>query len=302
MYNEELKSRYIKENQERNNFLKNQATILFNRCELYEQKLDKDIASFSTSEIIDYLKSFNSISLESIMNAVSQYKLYVDWCIENNIFIKDKQNHFKELNVDMLNKCVNTYLLQQSIITREWILQNWDALINPCERFILLGAFEGVGSVSKIAYKEFEYLTMDSFNTDTHELILSPNHIIEYSDELYRVACEAADTYELISYDRHGNERHIRLLNDNRIIKPRINATVGDYKNIISKKLSKIKRELNNPAISLNALKESGRKEMVIKLIEGGMNIENALSDEKVVRTYGVVQAKKRWVRKYYAE
>ncbi len=144
---------------------------------------------------------------------------------------------------------------------------------------------------------------MDSFNTETHKLILTEDHTIRYSEELYKIAQESADTYENIIYDKHGNERRVKLLeNDRRIIKPAANARVGDYKNIINKKLVKIKMELNNPAITLNALKESGRREMVDYLVKGGMTVDGALLDEVVIETYGYTQARKRWISKYYVE
>jgi hypothetical protein len=50
--------------------------------------------------------------------------------------------------------------------------------------------------------------------------------------------------------------------------------------------LGKIKMELNNPAITLNALKESGRREMVDYLVKGGMTVDGALLDEAVIETY----------------
>lgn len=144
---------------------------------------------------------------------------------------------------------------------------------------------------------------MDSFNTETHKLILTENHTIRYSEELYKIAQESADTYELITYDKNGNERRIKLLeNDRRVVKPAANAKVGDYKNIINKKLTKIKTELNNPAITINALKESGRREMVDYLVKGGMTVDGALLDDIVIETYGYTQARKRWISKYYVE
>ena len=301
MFNEDVKTIYIEANTTRNKSLKNNATILFNRCAAYEQRLNKDISCFSTSEIVDCLKSFNSVSLESLMNARSQYKLYTDWCINNHVFTKDYQNHFIEINNDMLKPCLNDFMKEHRVITREYILNNLDNLINPAERFILLGLFEGIGAGSKIAYKEFENIRIEMFNTETHQIEFE-NRVIKYSNELYQIAREAANTYDTITYTKNGGEKHIKLMDDERIIKPAINARTYDYRNIIDKKLRKIKEGLNNPAINMQSLKESGRIEMVKKLMEKGLSLSEALSDKEVINTYGPQPAKKRYISNYFAE
>lgn len=302
MYNENVKRLYIKQNSERNRNLEAQAAILFNRCEPYEVKLEKDICCFSTNEIIECLKSFNSVSLESLLVACSQYKLYVDWCIANHVMTKDYQNHFREIGSEVLRQCLNPYLKEYRTFTREWIMGNMDNLINPRERFILLGTFEGIGAGTKLAYEEFIDLKLNMFDTETHTLNLSPTRSIGYSDELYKLACEAADTYEYITYGRHGCVRHYKLEQNDNIIKFCVQARTYDYKNFMSKELRIIKQAFNNPAITFQSLKESGRIEMINKLIKGGMSLEEALSDKGMIATYGKVQAKKRYISNYFAE
>ena len=299
MFNEEIKRRYINENKARNLNLERQAEVLFNRCEAYEERIDKDICCFNTTDIIGLFKSYNTVSLESLMNAKSQYKIYTDWCIANKILVRDRQNHFREINNEMLRQCLNYYLKSQRVITREYILDNWDALLNPAERFILLGVFEGIGCNTNIAYKDFEDLTLSQFDTENGVLRLE-GRAIRYSKELYHIAQEASDTYETIAYDRRGVERHIKLIDTDTIVKPAKNARSCDYRNIMIKKMQKIKVALNNPVISFQTLKESGRIEMINGLVKRGMTIEAALSDAEVINTYGRMPAKKRYISNYY--
>ena len=61
----------------------------------------------------------------------------------------------------MLKRCLNYYLKTKRIITRDYIINNWDVLLNPAEKFIILGLFEGIGANTKIAYKGFDGLTID---------------------------------------------------------------------------------------------------------------------------------------------
>lgn len=300
MYNEAIKRRYIEENKYRNLNLERQCEILFNRCEPYEERLKKDIACFSMPEIIECFKGFNTVSLESLMNAKSQYKIYTDWCIS----VKDLsfnaelgyQNHFREINTEMLKRCLNYYLKTKRVITRDYILNNWDVLLNPSEKFIILGLFEGIGANTKVAYQDFDMLTINNFNPETHKLHIR-DRVIDFSNELYEVAKEAADTFENIVYNKNGNEMHIKLMPDDYgiIVKPACNARSVDYRNILIKKMQKIKDAFGNYMINLQTLKESGRIDMVNRLVAGGMNIEAAFMDKRVVTTYGAVPAKKRY-------
>ncbi len=235
------------------------------------------------------------------MNARSQYKIYTEWCIANQLFVKDRQNHFKEITDDMLKQCINEYQKERSVVTRDYIVGEWDCLLNPVEKFILLGLYEGIGSDPKVGYKDFENLRKECFDRETHELQLY-NRVIKYSEQLYELAKEAVNTYELIVYDKSGNERSYKLLDDDRIVKPGGNATTCNYRNIIGKKIAKIKRELNNPAINIQSLKESGRIDMIKRKMAEGKTLEEALSDPDVVNTYGRILSKKRYISNYFAE
>ena len=301
MFNEEIKRKYIEDNKDRNLNLERQCSILFNRSEPIESKLNKDICCFSTAEIIECLKSFNSVSLESLMNARSQYKIYTDWCIVKHILVKDRQNHFKEINDEMLRQCTNNFLKERSIVSRDYIIDMCENnLMNPAERFILLGLFEGIGS-GKLSYKDFEMLTMECFDVEKRKLQIG-KRLITYSQKLYEYAKEAANTYENIVYDKNGNERSMKLLEDERIVKPGANASICNYRQIINKKLAKIKQELNNPAINIQSLNESGRIEMINKLMESGKTREEALEDKEMLDKYGNIPAKKRYINSFLAE
>ena len=186
-------------------------------------------------------------------------------------------------------------------INRQYIFEKMDTLLNPAEKFLVLGLYEGIGANTKIGYSDFADLTLDNFDTELHKLRLT-NRMITYSNELYELAKESADTYENIVYDKNGNERRVRLSEDNRIIKPACNAKTDDYRNIISKKIRKIKEAFENPSMTMQTLKESGRREMINKLISEGKTEDEAMEDEEMLNTYGNLPGKKRYKLNYYAE
>ena len=164
----------------------------------------------------------------------------------------------------------------------------------------MLGLFEGIGANTKVAYKDFEGLTIHNFDIETHKLHIK-DRTIDFSDELYEVAKEAADTLENIVYTKNGKEMHVKLMQDDvgLIVKLACNAKSTDYRNILIKKMAKIKDAFGNYMINLQTLKESGRIDMVNRLVAGGMNIEAAFMDKRVIETYGGVPAKKRYFSNY---
>lgn len=196
MFNEELKNRYIKEKRESTiiglNFLERQFINISN----YEEELGKDLSNFTTPEIIEYYKILGSRSLESLTVINSQYSMYTQWCLQQNLVI-DSQNHYLEMNSDILFQCLNQTIIDKSVITREELLNMIYQLPNYRDQFIFLYLFE-VGKD-----KDFFSLThckLEDFDKEKKVLYLT-GRTPKVSDELIRIAEEAdkQDTYYSIT-------------------------------------------------------------------------------------------------------
>lgn len=137
MYNEELKQRYIREKRETTiiglNFLERQ----FINIAGYEEELGKDLSNFTTPEIIEYYKILGSRSLESLIVINSQYSMYTQWCLQQNLVL-DSQNHYLEMNNDILLQCLNQTIIDKSIVTREEFLDLIHQLPNYRDQFIFI--------------------------------------------------------------------------------------------------------------------------------------------------------------------
>ena len=196
MFNEELKNRYIKEKRESTiiglNFLERQFINISN----YEEELGKDLSNFTTPEIIEYYKILGGRSLESLTVINSQYSMYTQWCLQQNLVI-DSQNHYLEMNSDILFQCLNQTIIDKSVITREELLNMIYQLPNYRDQFIFLYLFE-VGKD-----KDFFSLThckLEDFDKEKKVLYLT-GRTPKVSDELIRIAEEAdkQDTYYSIT-------------------------------------------------------------------------------------------------------
>ena len=63
MYNAEVKFRFIEEKEAETTLPNNYLNRLFNRTEIYEDQLGKDVCNFTFNEIVDMYKSMRIFSL-----------------------------------------------------------------------------------------------------------------------------------------------------------------------------------------------------------------------------------------------
>ena len=188
MYNPERKQQYLLEVEQGNLAT---ITAYFKACEPIEEALDKDISCFNAKEIVGYYKSLSTASRLYLSTINSQLSLYTSWC-QNNDFLPDRQNHFNEITLDMLEECVNSALITQQYITRERLLQiiNENQFVNVSTNFLILAIFEGIGGKN---YSEITNLYPEDFSGD--EIVLSEYRHFPISKELKKLAIASANEY-----------------------------------------------------------------------------------------------------------
>lgn len=216
MYNEEQKNRYI--NMRENEVVVNKFTLrsYFERSEVLEKKLDKDVCNFSVYDIYELYKILNMSSLSSLSMLNSNYSMYTQWCLQEGL-VSDSQNHFLEITRENLSKCINKSLIQKKLVSREQIL-DWTShsLLNPRDQFIILSLFEFGKS------KNF----CDIYNAkiediDGNYMKLYSGRIVRISDELKNFAYNATEAKLYYTL----NERNpSKLVNNGTIIKEYHNA------------------------------------------------------------------------------
>lgn len=213
MYNEETKRRYIEYKEASTIMCDNYLYRVFEAVSSSEIKAGKDIADFTSNEIIDYYKLVNKASVDSLVTLNNTLSLYTQWYI-NELLSIDHQNHFSELTRECLSRCVNKCRVEYSIIQRNELLESIKDLPNPSDSFIILALFEGINGNN---YKELLKLHLSDFRDDT--VTLYDGRKINVSPELTKWASLSAEEkyyYRLI----REKEQSIKFLeSDDTIIK-----------------------------------------------------------------------------------
>lgn len=261
MYNNERKQRYIEE--------KTQQTILnpyflpnmFNKISVVEEEKGKDIADFSTYDILECYKRLNTTSLEFLRNLNSQLSTYTQWCMQQNL-VMDNQNHYFEIKDQMLKDSLNKFLFNIKFVTRETIVDWANQLLNAQDSFILLALFEyGRGQQWKdILQVKLEDVSKDSIKLPT-------GRTVRISPELRQYAIKAAEETIYNKYKTNGEFHEVNLLPSEYIVKDKYNAMYTDNKHRARVMIYNTERIYNYLGISdymtNGGIIESGKLHMV---------------------------------------
>ena len=262
LYNEEIKLRFISERNKEAILPENYLERQFRKTSDMEKELNKDLSNFTFYEIIEYYKLLNISSLDSLSVMNSQFSLYTQWCLQENL-VKDNQNHFLEINIDIMRGCVNKALFNMKIISKNTIL-NWvEQLPNPKDQFVLLGLFEGIKGKD---FCELLKLKPEDINKNNNTAKLFTGREIKISNKLSSIIDECV--LETKYYSITGNNTKIMpLINRGFIIKDYPNAkdNVSDF--FVGRKIyNSIMRILNYfdaGFMTANSIYESGKLYMI---------------------------------------
>jgi len=261
MYNEERKRRFISERNAEVTLPNDYLECQFNKISNVEETLSKDLCNFTFYEITEYYKLLNLTSTVSLSVMNSQFSLYTQWCLQQNL-VDDGQNHFLEMRNEDYNNCINKALLNLKIISRDTLLEWIGQLTNPKDQFILLGLFEGIRG------KDFcELAKLRKEDVVGNVATLCTGRKTQLSDKLVSIIedCISETKYYSIS----GKEKKVMPLIDNGyIIKdyPNTKDDVSDYQRG-RQVYNSIKRMLQYfdmfPIMSASSIVESGKIDMI---------------------------------------
>lgn len=206
LYNEEIKLRFISERNREVILPENYLERQFRKISDMERELNKDLSNFTFYEIIEYYKLLNIPSLDSLSVMNSQFSLYTQWCLQENL-VKDNQNHFLEITMETMKSCINKALFNMKIVSKDIIL-NWvEQLPNPKDQFVLLGLFEGIKG------KDFcELLKLRPEDINNNIAKICTGREIKISDKLCSIIDDCVS--ETKYYSITGNNTKVMTLID----------------------------------------------------------------------------------------
>lgn len=247
-YNQERKERYITERNAEASLMKYFLPRLFKNSMSFEVQYEKDVCDFTTPEIANMLKTFSYVSVNTLLGDVSQYAIYTDWCMENG-FVKDGQNHFREINRNNAEEYVNRAVMNQNVFNPKDI-RRWEVRLNNMSDIALVWLlFEGLSleEIGQIRPQDIVAVT-GNITTNLNEKIkvngMSFDRIAELNPQYMKIRNSTITTCNdrTIVVDSHISERMFdsmqetdycmadgrvfQLFDDGHIIKPVSNGKV----------------------------------------------------------------------------
>lgn len=299
MYNEEIKLRYLEESRDRNTALDILGTRMFKQIAYYEEELQKDCCCFTVNEIIIYYQRKCSTSVDSLNTLNSLFKGYTNWCLARNM-IEDNQNHYNEINLDILNNCLNYGMVNDKIITRKDLLFLIQNFMNASDKALLLAIFEGICGDNM---SELVNLKCEDIKTKNgkHVVKLFSGRKLEISEELYNYCRESQDCYVHYAENTHSIYQKNYNPSDKGVFK------IIDAKRVQSinrkslyNKLVRVKKIMNLNYLTTYTLLESGRIEMIRGIMkETGQSLDEILKSKVTEDRYGALKSWTNWKRKY---
>lgn len=185
MYNEQRKLQFLKERSEVA-ILSNNANHIFEKTEGREKKYDKDLCEWTSEEILDFYRYYNTSSFQALVLVHNILDSYTNWCLKNGL-ITDNQNHYKEIKTEAICKCVDTNALDEKIFTQEELLEEIRHLPNYQDQFIILGLFEGIPTkndcIRQVKISDLNGYELRLCNGETRTISKQLRHIMEEADK-----------------------------------------------------------------------------------------------------------------------
>ena len=179
MYNQEQKQEFIKVSV--NTDAGRAYGTLFKKTGAYEEELGKDVSNFTASEIKNLYCSFYSTSVETLLVYNTNLSIYTRFMIANGQ-VKDSQNHFDEIDNKVLLDCVNLTYIHRRILTREQLLADIKKLPNACQKWVVLGSFEGL-NIEDLCGAKISNIDKEGYLTYSDRRLLLSRELLEIAKE-----------------------------------------------------------------------------------------------------------------------
>ena len=143
VYNQEIKERFLN-SIDLSQYPPRWWERVFEKTFIFEQSKNKDLYSFTTPDIIEFYKFLDVASFTPLMVYNNNLIKYGQWALNENL-VFDGQNHFDELDTDMLFNCVSKIKMNKSILSYEdfsYLISH--QIKNEQDKYIFYCLFEGI--------------------------------------------------------------------------------------------------------------------------------------------------------------
>lgn len=234
----------------------------FKAIERYEKGYEKDVATFSTEEIIKMYTDFNFV-VAYTRRLNSLLRSYTDFYFSKKK-IYDCENHYSEINTETIRK----FVLKKPLLNYRDIIEAIEEIPNPCDAFLIYGIFYGISGsplLCEISLLKKSNIKEDGMiitlpGIDPYGEIIQEARSIVADELLYDLAKKAADEYTYISGNSYG--QYNKKMYTDKIVKP-----IGDNSSSedlpssyirIRRKIVSLSKKYFGEAVTANDIKWSG--------------------------------------------
>ena len=298
MYNAERKMQFLAEREE-SAVIAGNLINAFESAEEMEKRYGKDLCEWTSVEIINFYKYLSTSSVQSLVQLHNSLTNYTTWCILNGL-VKNNQNHFAEIKTQMLINCADVNNLVNCVVTRDQLLRDIKPIPNECDKFIILGLFEGI-LVSDDVMRNVKLSDLDG-----NILHLSNGIDLEISPELRHIMGRAA---EEMYYERYEAKRKKPILykHEDTIIRETVNNTSSNTTStiLIGGRYRRAIRYIGySDGTTMKVMRESGRLHYMRKIAtEYNVTMEETVTNHvirvKHERIFGKIQNQTTYLSTY---
>ena len=300
VYNQEIKERFLN-TIDLSQYPPRWWERVFEKTSIFEQSKNKDLYAFTTPDIIEFYKFLDVASFTPLMVYNNNLIKYAQWALNENL-VFDGQNHFDELDTDMLFNCVSKIKINQSILSYEdfsYLISH--QIKNEQDKYIFYCLFEGIKGKN---YQDI--VNMKLTDIDENKMIVHlESRDISIPQEFIDI-CHTADSQKV--YEGLGNTETITpLIPGITILKEKHNSQGKDINrtvyNTIYRNIESIK-ELSG-VVSAKTIQVSGMIYYLNKRAdEVGMPVEDLIYDldkcQDIVDKYQFnLDTRRRWLIQY---
>lgn len=222
IYNQETKERFL-DSIDLNQYPRRWWERVFEKSYMFEVRNNKDLYSFTTPEILEFYKFLDIRSLTPLIVYNANLVKYGQWALNENM-ITDGQNHFYEMDNEVLFTCVNQAKLNKSILSYDEFFEIVrDKIVNEQDKFVFLCIFEGIKGRY---YQEIVDLKLSDIDKEKSTVKLSSGRTIAVSKEFIDYAERADNEHDYISLlGEYGvGNKIIKLIPSSTIYKEKQNS------------------------------------------------------------------------------
>ena len=263
-YNEEVKTEFINDYMRSRVVAKTTLTGLFNKTEEIENKLGKDCSEFTTEEILEMYRSFDSKSVNVLLNNNVYLKNYTAYRIYHKQI--HGSNCYEAINKDMMLECINEDTRNAQFLTRKQMDEIEDQLLNFTDKAIVECLWHG------IAGKDMEDLVSINRSMISEEnmcIAFNDGEVRYISPRLYDYLMAAFDETEYFCYGPSLKVKEVK--GAGRLYKERDNAHTTDSKDKyfrwVYRKIQTFRNYVDLPMLTMKNIQASG----LLYSIQNGM-------------------------------